>query len=105
MSVPQPIPGNTVSRFFTGTLNGTVYTIVSQDFINRVTILVTSGTVAITGDAAFPNSAVAPGSPVPSSAITLPNGTPLVLSGNGPNAPIHITIDATAGSCLIIMQP
>ena len=92
------------SRFITRALSGGSLTILEADYVTIITILVTSGTATIQGSGQFPNTA-AGGPPLPSQPITLPNGTPVIITGNRPAAPIdNWTIDASGGSVIMIMQ-
>lgn len=92
------------SRFITRLLTGSFLTIVEADFVTKITMLVTSGTITINGSGQIPNTA-AGGPPLASQPITLPNGTPVTMSGNRPAGPIDsLTIDASGGTVILIMQ-
>jgi hypothetical protein len=92
------------SRYITRVLAGAALIIVENDFVTKVTLLVTSGTATLQGSGLFPNTS-AGGPALPSQPITLPNGTPVTFSGNRPSAPIDsVTIDASGGTVILFMQ-
>lgn len=95
--------GQTPSRLITTTLTGTSIKILQQDNITKITLLVTTGPVLLTGNYLFLNTN-AGGPPIISTPVSLPTGTVFTQCSSGPEAPIdNITIDATGGVCDLVM--
>lgn len=93
--------GTSASRVGTFTLTSAI-TILKGDNIQRISLLVVSGSAIITGDMLFQNSAA--GVPIPSGPVTFPSGTPWSFPGY-PGAPIdNLTIDPNGGTIIITMQ-
>jgi len=84
------------TRIYTNTITGSIVTINSSDLIVRLSIIVQSGTVVLTGSAIFQGDNSNPIILNPSQGITLTSDS-ITQSLDG------IQIDATTGSCDIIM--
>jgi hypothetical protein len=84
------------TRIYTNTITGEIITINSSDLIVRLSIIVQSGTVVLTGSAIFQGDNSNPIILNPSQGITLTSDS-ITQSLDG------IQIDATTGSCDIIM--
>ena len=84
------------TRIYTNTITGDIVTINSSDLIVRLSIIVQSGTVVLTGSAIFQGDNSNPIILNPSQGITLTSDS-ITQSLDG------IQIDATTGSCDIIM--
>lgn len=84
------------TRIYTNTITGEIVTINSSDLIVRLSIIVQSGTVVLTGSAVFQGDNSNPIILNPSQGITLTSDS-ITQSLDG------IQIDATTGSCDIIM--
>lgn len=95
--------GQTPTRLITTTLANSILKILALDNIVKLTLLVTAGTVSLMGNFPFANTN-AGGGGLPSSPVTVPDGTPFTIT-MGPEAPLdNFTIDASAGTCILIMQ-
>lgn len=84
------------TRIYTNTITGEIITINSSDLIVRLSIIVQSGTVVLTGSAIFQGDNSNPIILNPSQGLTLTSDS-ITQSLDG------IQIDATTGSCDIIM--
>jgi hypothetical protein len=86
--------GSTI--IYTDTINGTSVTIASSDNILRLSVIVQTGTVTITGSAVFQGGNSNP--------IILNPNQGLTLGVESITQPLSgVQIDATSGSCDIIM--
>lgn len=86
--------GSTI--IYTDTINGTIVTIASSDNILRLSVIVQTGTVTVTGSAVFQGGNSNP--------IILNPNQGLTLGVDSITQPLSgVVIDATSGSCDIIM--
>jgi hypothetical protein len=86
--------GSTI--IYTDTINGTIVTIASSDNILRLSVIVQTGTVTVTGSAVFQGGNSNP--------IILNPNQGLTLGVESITQPLSgVVIDATSGSCDIIM--
>lgn len=84
------------TRIYTNTIDGDIVNISSSDFILRLSIIVQTGTVVINGSAVFQGDTSNP--------ITLNQYQGLTLVVESISQPLDgIQIDATGGSCDVIM--
>lgn len=84
------------TRIYTNTITGDIVTINASDLIVRLSVIVQSGTVVLTGSAVFQGDNSNPIILNPSQGLTLTSDS-ITQSLDG------IQIDATTGSCDIIM--
>lgn len=84
------------TRIYTNTITGSILNIASTDLIVRLSIIVQTGTIVITGSAVFQGDNSNPIILNPSQGLTLTSDS-ITQSLDG------IQIDATTGSCDIIM--
>lgn len=86
--------GSTI--IYTDTINGTIVTIASSDNILRLSVIVQTGTVTVTGSAVFQGGNSNP--------IILNPNQGLTLGVDSITQPLSgVVIDATSGSCDVIM--
>jgi hypothetical protein len=84
------------TRIYTNTIDGSIVNIASSDFILRLSVIVQSGTVVVTGSATFKGDNSNP--------IILNPNQGLTLVVDSIAQPLDgLQIDATSGSCDVIM--
>ena len=84
------------TKIFTNTISSAIVNIASSDFILRLSVIVQTGTIVITGSATFQGGNSNP--------IILNPNQGLTLGVESITQPLDgIQIDATSGSCDVIM--
>ena len=85
------------TKIYTNTIDGTIVNISSSDLILRLSVIVQSGTIVITGSAVFQGNNSNP--------IILNPNQGLTLVVDSISQPLDgLQIDATSGTCDIIMS-
>lgn len=91
------------TRVWTGSLAGSVLTIVMADQVTAISLQITAGSITIQGNGTFNNSSAGTGSLSPTP-IVMPTGATYTLQASGAQAPIDgFVIDATGGTVIITL--